>query len=645
VQAPHIDENLFQYLIEGVKDYAIFALDISGHIVSWNPGAERIKGYKAEEVIGKHFSIFYTEEAKDQGHPDFAIAEALAKGSYKEEGVRVRKDGTLFQASIVISPLYDKHGKHLGFAKVTRDLTERQKTITNSALSAQSLETSENAFNLMIAAVKDYAIFSLSPEGIIQSWNAGAERIKGYTAEEAIGRHFSLFFTQEAKDRKHPEYELEQAIKNGSYEEEGWRLRKDGGQIWVSATITPVRNAEGKGTGFVKVTRDLSERRAAESAAVKSAEALEESESAFNLMTAAVKDYAIFLLSPEGIIQSWNAGAERIKGYKAKEAIGRHFSIFYTQEAKDRKHPEYELEQAIKNGSYEEEGWRVRKDGSQIWVSVTITPVIISGGVLKGFVKVTRDLTERKHYEKELEQARDDAVLANALKSKFVANVTHEIRTPLSGVVGLSQLIAQDTNLDQQNHESAIRIFEASKQLLVILNDLLDFAKLEAGKVEIENVPYDVSKVIDDVVGLAKPQAQDKKLSISVTIDSQVPNTVIGDPNKLRQVLNNLIHNAIKFTEIGGIDVFVEKQDESLFFSVTDTGIGIAPETQDKLFKPFVQAHESTTRLFGGTGLGLSIAQQLIELMGGTLGLVSEPGQGATIWFVLPLKSSLGEAR
>ncbi len=645
MQAPHIDENLFQYLIEGVKDYAIFALDISGHIVSWNPGAERIKGYKAEEVIGKHFSIFYTEEAKDQGHPDFAIAEALAKGSYKEEGVRVRKDGTLFQASIVISPLYDKHGKHLGFAKVTRDLTERQKTITNSALSAQSLETSENAFNLMIAAVKDYAIFSLSPEGIIQSWNAGAERIKGYTAEEAIGRHFSLFFTQEAKDRKHPEYELEQAIKNGSYEEEGWRLRKDGGQIWVSATITPVRNAEGKGTGFVKVTRDLSERRAAESAAVKSAEALEESESAFNLMTAAVKDYAIFLLSPEGIIQSWNAGAERIKGYKAKEAIGRHFSIFYTQEAKDRKHPEYELEQAIKNGSYEEEGWRVRKDGSQIWVSVTITPVIISGGVLKGFVKVTRDLTERKHYEKELEQARDDAVLANALKSKFVANVTHEIRTPLSGVVGLSQLIAQDTNLDQQNHESAIRIFEASKQLLVILNDLLDFAKLEAGKVEIENVPYDVSKVIDDVVGLAKPQAQDKKLSISVTIDSQVPNTVIGDPNKLRQVLNNLIHNAIKFTEIGGIDVFVEKQDESLFFSVTDTGIGIAPETQDKLFKPFVQAHESTTRLFGGTGLGLSIAQQLIELMGGTLGLVSEPGQGATIWFVLPLKSSLGEAR
>ena len=208
-------------------------------------------------------------------------------------------------------------------------------------------------------------------------------------------------------------------------------------------------------------------------------------------MTAAVKDYAIFLLSPEGIIQSWNAGAERIKGYKAKEAIGRHFSIFYTQEAKDRKHPEYELEQAIKNGSYEEEGWRVRKDGSQIWVSVTITPVIISGGVLKGFVKVTRDLTERKHYEKELEQARDDAVLANALKSKFVANVTHEIRTPLSGVVGLSQLIAQDTNLDQQNHESAIRIFEASKQLLVILNDLLDFA--DVYKRQMEMMPVDIT--------------------------------------------------------------------------------------------------------------------------------------------------------
>jgi PAS domain S-box-containing protein len=506
LQVPRIQESLFRYLVVGVKDYAIFALDTSGRIASWNPGAERIKGYKAEEVIGKHFSIFYTEEANSQGHPDFELAQALATGSYEEEGWRIRRDGTHFRAKITISPLYDEQGKHLGFAKVTRDLSERQKATEKAAHSAAELEASESAFNLMIAAVKDYAIFSLSPEGIIQSWNAGAERIKGYTADEAIGKHFSIFYTQQDKDRKHPGYELEQAIKNGSYEEEGWRVCKDGQQIWASVTITPVRDAS---------------------------------------------------------------------------------------------------------------------------------------GVLRGFVKVTRDLTEHRRYESELEQARDEAVLANALKSKFVANVTHEIRTPLSGVVGLSELIAQDTNLDGQTREIGTRIFEASKQLLVILNDLLDFAKLEAGKIEVEHVPCDVAKVVDDVVGLAKALAEEKKLSISGTIDPRVPKNFVGDPNKLRQVLNNLVHNAIKFTETGGIEVFVEKQDETLFFSVVDTGIGIAAQTQDKLFKPFVQAHESTSRVFGGTGLGLSIARQLVELMGGTIGLVSDADRGTTIWFTLPTKSAV----
>jgi PAS domain S-box-containing protein len=508
LQAPFSDEKLFRYLVKGVKDYAIFALSQSGHIASWNPGAERIKGYKAEEVIGKHFSIFYTEEVKRKGHPDFELAEALTKGSYEEEGWRLRKDGTLFRANVLISALYDEEGKHIGFAKVVRDLSEREKATANATDSAVARVTRESAFNLMIAAVKDYAIFSLTPEGIIDSWNAGAERIKGYTADEIIGKHFSIFYTQEAKDRKHPEFELEQAIKNGSYEEEGWRLCKD---------------------------------------------------------------------------------------------------------------------------------------GHQIWASVTITRIIGSNGALKGFVKVTRDLTERKRYESELERARDEAILANALKSRFVANITHEIRTPLSGVVALSQLMAEDTSLDQQTSETGTRIFESSKQLLVILNDLLDFAKLEAGKVGVEHISYDLAKVVDDVVGLAKAQAENKNLSISVTIDPEVPKIFVGDPNKLRQVLNNLVHNAIKFTEIGGIEVFVEKRADSLFFSIADTGIGIAPETQEKLFRPFVQAHESTTRLFGGTGLGLSIAQQFVELMGGTIGLVSQPGQGTTIWFILPIRSSVAE--
>ena len=200
-------------------------------------------------------------------------------------------------------------------------------------------------------------------------------------------------------------------------------------------------------------------------------------------MVAAVKDYGIFAISPEGKILTWNEGAKGIKGYTAEEIIGKHFSIFYTEEAKKSNHPAFELEQALKNGSYAEEGWRVKKDGSRFWASVTITPVL-SG--LGGFVKVTRDLTERRRIELELAEALDQAIIANRLKSQFVANVTHEIRTPLSGVLSLGEIIAADPKLSSDTHEAAVRVFEASKQLLGILNNLLNFAKLEAGRVEIE---------------------------------------------------------------------------------------------------------------------------------------------------------------
>ncbi len=500
--------------------------------------------------------------------------------------------------------------------------------------------TNDNLFKYLVSGVKDYAIFALDPQGNIASWNAGAARIKGYKADEVSGKHFSVFYTDEAKKQKHPDFALAQALANGSYEEEGYRVRKDGNLFLANVVITPIYDEKGVHIGFAKVTRDLTEKKAAELAAVKSAEALEESENNFNVMISAIKDYAIFSLSPQGIIQSWNDGAHRIKGYSAEEAIGKHFSMFYTQDAIDRKHPQWELEQAIKNGSYEEEGWRIRKDREKIWASVTITSVHTQEGALKGFVKVIRDLTERRRHETDLEKARDEAILANVLKSKFIANITHEIRTPLSGIVGLSQLIADDTNLDKETQDVGVRIFDASRQLLTILNSLLDFAKLEAGKVDIERISFNVAKIIDDVVGLSKTQAQDKKLSISTNISPQVPEMIVGDPGKLRQVLSNLIHNAIKFTNHGGIEVSVDRQETSILFSVTDTGIGITPETQEKLFKPFVQAHESTARLFGGTGLGLSIGQQLVELMGGSIGLISAPGQGSTIWFVLPINMS-----
>lgn len=328
-----------------------------------------------------------------------------------------------------------------------------------------------------------------------------------------------------------------------------------------------------------------------------------------------------------------------MKGYTADEIVGKNFSIFYTEEAQKSEHPAYELQQAIKNGSYEEEGWRVREGGSLFWASVTITAIPAGG-----FVKVTRDLTERKQKEQELLKARDQAILANKLKAEFMASVTHEIRTPLSGVVGMAELLSQEPQ-SEEAPELARRVFSAAKRLLTVLNSLLDFSKLEAGKVQSEDdVVFFPQRLVADVIELVKSTADTKGLRLEVDID--LPEQLIGDESKIRQVLLNYVHNAVKFTDQGLIRVqaSVEKEsDRQIFvrFSVSDTGIGISQDAQTRLFEPFVQADGSISRRFGGTGLGLAIAKQLVALMKGTTGVRSEEGHGSTFWFVIGLRKSI----
>lgn len=488
--------------------------------------------------------------------------------------------------------------------------------------------------HFLIHGVKDYAIFALDPEGVIVTWNLGAERAKGYTAEEIIGKHFSTFYTQEARDRKHPDFELVEAKKNGSYEEEGWRVRKDGSQFWAHVTITAIYDENGKHIGFAKVTRDLTEKKNAIAENVERLRQLKQQEEAFRHIVNSVRDYAIFMLSPAGYVKTWNAGAQKIKGYTADEIIGKHFSIFYKEEAKAVRHPEHELEEAVKNGSYEEEGWRLRKDGTPFWASVTITSIVENGQLL-GFLKVTRDLTERRLFELQLAEARDEAILANQMKTKFVANITHEIRTPLGGIIGLSELISDNEEIPSDVRDSGSKIFQASRSLLSLLNDLLDYAKLEAGKVELEETPFNVEDIVKEVIGLMEAKAQSKSLKISTSIGVDVPKEIVADCVKIRQILLNLVQNSIKFTEIGGIEVAVERDYDKLVFSVTDTGIGAPESVRAKLFKPFTQGHDPS---YGGTGLGLSICQQFVELMGGQIEMVSEPGQGTSVSFSLPLK-------
>ena len=271
-------DAVYRLLIDSITDYAIFMLDPTGHVSTWNAGARQIKQYEAEEIIGRHFSVFYTAGAKASGYPDMELSEARARGRYEDEGWRVRKDGSVFWANVIITPVYNRERELVGFSKVTRNLSERKKAEDDLHEAFQELQESEERFRLLIEGVTDYAIFMLDPAGNVATWNEGAKRMKGYDAHEIIGKHFSRFYSKEAVQQAFPEHELSQARANGRFEDEGWRYRKDGSVFWANTVLTAIHNPRHEIIGFSKITRDLTERKKLEQRLFRMNEELRESE-------------------------------------------------------------------------------------------------------------------------------------------------------------------------------------------------------------------------------------------------------------------------------------------------------------------------------------------------------------------------------
>ena len=371
----------------------------------------------------------------------------------------------------------------------------------------------------------------------------------------------------------------------------------------------------------------------------------EEGSGLYRLLVESVRDYAIFVLDPNGIISSWNAGAQRLKGYTADEIIGKHFSIFYPPERIAERFPQYELSEASRVGRFEDEGWRVRKDGSYFWANVVITALRDEDGTLVGFAKVTRDLTERRAAEQRaIEDARRIALAdaANRAKAGFLAAMSHELRTPLNAIGGYADLLILGLggSVSEQQRSYLDRIRSSQQHLLGIINDILNFSKIEAGQIAYEVRPVDLQSVIEAVVPMVEPQLRAKELSLASRPVHGV--VALADRAKTEQVLLNLLSNAVKFTEPGGrIEVAARRAAGVVSIEVADTGIGVPAEYIDTIFEPFTQVGRSLTQQREGTGLGLAISRDMARAMSGDLTVESTPGKGSR--FVLTLPAAPGD--
>lgn len=622
-----VDDRQFRLLVDGIVDYAVYFIDVNGYVRSWNKGAQLLKGYGEKEIVGQHFSRFYTEPDQANQEPQRVLLEAAEKGRFDGQGWRVRKDGSKFWAHVVLDRLQDGRGKVIGFAKITRDITEEK-------AAKDALEVSERRFRLLVSNVVDYAIYLLDVNGTVSSWNTGAQRLKGYDEEDVLGQHFSMFYPPDDVEAKKPWKAMHTAIKEGRFDGYGWRLKKNGERFWAHVVLDPVYDENEDLIGFAKITQDVTQDKERE-------DALKESESRFRMLVEQVQGQAMYTLDLNGNITSWNAGAERLKGYTEAEALGKNFSIFYSN--KDRTNDKHlrALRTAATHGRFTDTGYRYRKDGSRFVADVVMEALRDKQGRAIGFAKVTRDVTEREELkrERELQQQISEQLVeleqSNRELEQMASVVAHDIKAPLHSVAGLIQLMALEhgPKMPEEAKADLAMVTKSCKHLQEMVEVLLDYSRFQRKE------PFYVLVSLQHILSSVQKTLHDDIEATAASIEVEGDIELWGDRHMLELVLQNLVGNAIKYRSPHRppvIKISCEQTAQATIFAVEDNGQGIANSHKEQVFDMFYRCDKRDNN---GHGMGLAACRKLIErLHQGAITLTDAVEGGSVFTVSLPLK-------
>jgi len=633
---------------------SIMITDVEGRIEYVNACFEQVTGYRAHEVLGKRPSLLKSGEQSEDFYAQ--LWRTLLEGRvWRGEFRNRRKDGTIFSELATIHPVRDANGRICRFVAMKEDISRRQAT----------QETLESLTRLQTAILSNaaYGIITTDTAGVIQSMNHAAERITGYLSKDLIGRDTPGLlhdkedvarrceqFSQELGMRLRPGFDTFTAkARLGIPNEHEWTfIHKDGHRYPALLSITALRDDKENITGYLGIFSDISARKQTEKALTTSRDQL----------MAFVRNAPSAVAMFDCEMRYLNCSRRWLEDYElpgtVEDLIGRsHYEVFpdVPQRWKD-------VHARCLQGAVErcEEDLFEREDGSKSWVRWEVSPWRDHKGNICGLIMATEDVTRLKKSElalqaanRELEAALErverlagEAQEASKAKSEFLANMSHEIRTPMNGVIGMADLLLKTELTDDQREY--VKVIESSGDALTsIINDVLDFSKIEARRLELEDVPFDLEQIVTSVREILDVSASPKGVRLLTQLDDDVPRFLRGDPIRLRQILLNLGSNAVKFTDDGCITLSVRRDGDFLRFEVRDTGIGISRNVIHRLFEPFFQADSSTTRTYGGSGLGLVICKNLVEMMGGEIGVESEVGRGSNFWFAIPCRESNGE--